>query len=340
MKKILVLGYFGYHTNQLDGQTVKTRNLLDLLKQKFSDVGYFDTQSFRYDKYGVCRMLIKILYSRTICYLPAQNNLLYIFPFLFVLAKVFRIKLLYFIVGGWLVEFLADKPFHRWMLRHLDGIFSETQLMKILLDERYGIRGVEVFPNFRMVSHTPVPHHTNGQLKLVFLARINRMKGLDTLFMLAGHIREKYHHDEVTLDFYGHVNEEDAAYFYQEVEKFPFVRYRGELQPQDIYRTIEQYDVMLLPTHYYTEGLPGTVLDAYMSGIPVVVSRWKHAEEFVKDGQTGYIIPFKEGEKELCQRVDFLWRHEDVLLALKERAYEESRLYSTDRAWNILEKYL
>lgn len=39
---------------------------------------------------------------------------------------------------------------------------------------------------------------------------------------------------------------------------------------------------MLLPTHYYTEGLPGSVLDAYMSGIPIIVSRWKHASEFVK----------------------------------------------------------
>ena len=32
MKKVLVLGYFGYRSNQLDGQTIKTRNIMRLLQ--------------------------------------------------------------------------------------------------------------------------------------------------------------------------------------------------------------------------------------------------------------------------------------------------------------------
>ena len=33
-KKILVIGYFGYKSNQLDGQTIKTRNVYKLIKLK------------------------------------------------------------------------------------------------------------------------------------------------------------------------------------------------------------------------------------------------------------------------------------------------------------------
>ena len=46
MKRILVLGYFGYLTNQLDGQTVKTRDVYRLVKEQSKDysVDYFDTQ--------------------------------------------------------------------------------------------------------------------------------------------------------------------------------------------------------------------------------------------------------------------------------------------------------
>ena len=33
MSKVLVLGYFGYQTNQLDGQTVKTRDVYRLAKE-------------------------------------------------------------------------------------------------------------------------------------------------------------------------------------------------------------------------------------------------------------------------------------------------------------------
>lgn len=32
-RKVLVLGYFGYNTNQLDGQTVKTRHIYTLAEE-------------------------------------------------------------------------------------------------------------------------------------------------------------------------------------------------------------------------------------------------------------------------------------------------------------------
>lgn len=35
--KVLVLGYFGYMTNQLDGQTVKTRDVYRLAKEQLND---------------------------------------------------------------------------------------------------------------------------------------------------------------------------------------------------------------------------------------------------------------------------------------------------------------
>ena len=50
MNKILVLGYFGLQTNQLDGQTVKTRDLYRLVSQEFDNVEYYDTEDFKINK--------------------------------------------------------------------------------------------------------------------------------------------------------------------------------------------------------------------------------------------------------------------------------------------------
>lgn len=36
-KNILIIGYFGYVTNQLDGQTIKTRNVFDLIKRNVGE---------------------------------------------------------------------------------------------------------------------------------------------------------------------------------------------------------------------------------------------------------------------------------------------------------------
>ncbi len=340
--RYLVLGYFGYRTNQLDGQTVKTRDLFRLLEENIGKgkVDYFDTQDFQYGISNIFVMFKKIMSCRCLFYLPAHNNLKYIFPVIFVFSKIFRFKILYFIIGGWLVEYLSTKLLHKWMLKRINGIFSETKLMKISLEDNYGFDNVTVFPNFRFSVFVPTMHHEKGKLKLVFLARINKMKGLDVVFSLASNIQDKGLSDVISVDFYGPVYEKDKGYFFKELEKYSFLSYKGELQPSDINRTIEKYDVMLLPTHYFTEGLPGSVLDAYMSGIPIIVSKWKHADEFVEDGKTGFIIPFENGIQEFEERVEFLYKNPDLLSEMKKNAYEESHKYSSGYAWRIIKKYI
>lgn len=338
--KYFVLGYFGYKTNQLDGQTVKTRDLYRLL-EKYIGIGkvdYFDTQNFQYDKTSVWVLLKKLVCSKYVFYLPAHNNLKYIFPIIFVLSKIFRFDILYFVVGGWLVEYLSTKPMHRWMLKRIKGVFTETKLMKKSLESKYAFDNIVKFPNFRFTTFVPTEYHEDGKLKIVFLARINKMKGLDTVFSLASFIERRK--INVSVDFYGPIYEPDRDYFFDELSKFEFVSYKGELQPEQINSTIEKYDVMLLPTHYYTEGLPGSVVDAYMSGIPIIVSKWKHAEEFVINGKTGFIIPFENGLNELISSVMFLYENPSALSDMKKNAYRASTIYHSESAWNIIHKYI
>lgn len=338
--KYFVLGYFGYKTNQLDGQTVKTRDLYRLL-EKYIGIGkvdYFDTQNFQYDKTSVWVLLKKLVCSKYVFYLPAHNNLKYIFPIIFVLSKIFRFEILYFVVGGWLVEYLSAKPMHRWMLKRIKGIFTETRLMKESLESKYAFDNIVKFPNFRFTAFVPTEHHEDGKLKLVFLARINKMKGLDTVFSLASFIERRK--INVSVDFYGPIYEPDRDYFFDGLSKFEFVSYKGELQPEQINSTIEKYDVMLLPTHYYTEGLPGSVVDAYMSGIPIIVSKWKHAEEFVINGETGFIIPFENGLNKLEEYIMYLYENPLRLSEMKKNSYIESSKYCSDFAWEIISKYI
>ena len=77
---------------------------------------------------------------------------------------------------------------------------------------------------------------------------------------------------------------------------------------------------MLLPTHFFTEGLPGSIVDAYISGIPVIVTEWKHAREFVDDGLTGYIIPFGSGQNQLIEKVLLLEQDRELLQKMQSNA--------------------
>ena len=73
------------------------------------------------------------------------------------------------------------------------------------------------------------------------------------------------------------------------------------LSQEIISRTLVNYDLMLFPTRYYTEGLPGTIIDAYIANLPVIATEWKHAREFIKDGETGFIVRFDNCQKNLTQ---------------------------------------
>ena len=104
--RIYVLGAFGFRTTLYDGQTIKTRNLLELLKGHGVDVDYYDTQEFKYNRWSIFAMFARILRCDKLFYLPAHNNLRFIFPIIFIISKLCRVDIHYFVVGGWLQEFI------------------------------------------------------------------------------------------------------------------------------------------------------------------------------------------------------------------------------------------
>lgn len=340
-QEICVLGAFGFRFPSYDGQTIKTQNLLTLLQDKGVNVGYFDTQDFKVNKLSVLRMGWKVMTCKMLYYLPAQNNLTYLFPIIYWLSRVFHTRIHYFVVGGWLVELLADKPRHRRKLSKITGIHCETQFMKSTLEKEYGFNNVDVFPNFRINDFHPKAHHEENKLRLVFMARIIKMKGLDLMFELENKIIERGLQEQISIDFYGPQQNDDGdvEYFNINLAKYPYMNYYGPLVPEDIYTTLEKYDVMLLPTHFYTEGLPGSILDAYISGIPVIVTKWKHATEFVDDGKSGIIIPFEDDGSALFAAVIRLFEDTALLNQMKGFAQEKWHEFSSEKAWELIQNY-
>jgi len=341
--KILIIGYFGYETNQLDGQTVKTRNIYELLESKMSIIrGYidfFDTQSIKYKKYNIIVLLKKILSCNKVVYLPAQNNLTYFFPILYILSKIKRFSILYIVIGGWLCEYLENKPIHKYFLKHIDGILTETNDLKNCLIQKYHFSNVITFPNFRIHSFVPSFIENNDVFKIIFMARITLSKGIDTMFNLADYFEKNPPKGKpIIIDFYGPIDKKDAEYFWEEIKKHPNVKYMGILEPSEIYTIASQYDLLIFPTRYQGEGFPGTIMDAYISGIPVIASNWKSIPEFIDINKTGFVFNLGQ-ENELYSLVINLYNNAELLKQMKQNAYKKSKEYSAEKAWNILKSY-
>lgn len=344
--KVFVIGAFGYYNNKLDGQTVKTRNIYDLLKLKHDgQVSYLDTLETRKKPWLLFSMLWQLADCNKLVLVPCTNNLSVLFPVMFYLSKLFRYEILLICMGGWQVEFfLGGGKFKKHpkvmeLCKKVKVLMPELKKVDIDLKTVCGFNNTVVFPNFRFIKNKDYPYQSDNNLKLVYFGRINRNKGYETIFNAAGFIYEQ--HLPITIDFYGQVETEDKDHFMQMVDKhLSVVKYRGELPFDSLYETLANYDLLLFPTRYYTEGFPGCILDAYISGIPVLVTDWKHSHEFVREKETGFIIPFENNQDIFNNRILEICHNRQMLKGMRENAKKEADKYSDEAAWPILKQYL
>lgn len=346
MKGFLVLGAFGYDTNQLDGQTVKTRNVYKLLQENYGEVDYVDTMHIRRKPLSLFKSLWKLIRCNKLILIPCLNNLTYIFPVVYYLSKLFRYDIIHICVGGWQLEYFIGNerfdshPRQLRLSRKIKAFLPEMIKVENDLKNQLGFTNTDVFPNFRFISSDAKQVYTTSTtLRLVFLARVDKNKGYDTIFSFAREIEEKGY--DISIDFYGPINQSDKDEFLTLVERYKsVVTYKGILQQDQVTMTLVNYDLMLLPTRYYTEGFPGSVLDAYIAGIPVIATNWKHAHEFIDDTKTGFVVSFNDSQNEFNERILTLYRDRKMLQHMKTESFKKRLQYSDNCALSVLSKYL
>lgn len=345
MKKALVLGYFGFEDNQLDGQTLKTRSNYSLLKSKegvyFDNVSFFDTQSFQKSKFNLLNSFKAISKTDILYYVPGRHNLEYIFPFIYLLCKLYKIDLHLIVVGGWLDVFLKNKPIHKHMLSKIKGIYPQTHNLSESLNKIYNYDNVFHLHNFRITDFKKEyveNKELNKRVKLVFMGRVHPEKGVKTFFKLEEELHKK-NITNVDIDLYGPMYSNFEKEFNNLMRKSNVIRYKGILNPNDIYITLENYDLMLFPTQCFTEGFPGSILDSYISGVPVIATNWKFASEFITQGKSGIIVEYGNEEAFINETIELII-NKNKLHQLQEKVSEEQFKYRPERAWDILKNNL
>lgn len=340
--RIFILGYFGNVTNQLDGQTVKTRNIYNILSNKYQ-VDYFDTQLIKYNKLSFFSIFKKIIMADKIIFMGGQRNLKLFFPLLFIISKILNKKLIYVVIGGWLSEFLLKRKFFSIILKNIDNILVETNFLKRELGN-VGFNNIGIIPNFRIVPEVrelSFNKMASSDFKIVFMARIVEEKGIYLIFeFIERYIKNKINYKKnVIVDFYGPISDKDKKKFMILIEKYSnYVSYKGILEPDNIYKVLPQYDLLLLPTFYSGEGFPGTIIDAYLSALPVIATKWKQIPEFIDHEETGFLIEYSADMLEFY--IHKLVNDNDLLIVMRKNAYIKSKFYSSEQGLKILENCL
>lgn len=346
-KKIVVLGSFGFGISGLDGQTIKTKNIFAVLQNHCREAYIYkvDTMEMKRSVTALISGIWRVISCSELIILPGQNSFSTLFPLCFYLSKIFRFEIILICIGGWQYEFFMGgdgrKP-HKSALRisrKIKCFMPEIHKVNNLLVEQLGFTNTKVLPNFRLSKPLVIRQSdSSGKIEFVFMARVIKEKGYPDIFR-AAEICAKNGRD-ISVTIFGKIGHNEIDDFFKLIESSTNVKYGGEVQPERVLHTLSNYDVLLLPTHFYTEGLPGSILDAYFSGIPVIVSEWKHSHEFVIEGETGYIIPFGDNGPLLASAMMKIDSQREQLRYMKGRALDQSKKYSEEMAWDILKEVI
>ncbi len=297
--RIGILGHFGIGLTLLNGQTVKSNNLADALEK------YTDIEVRKIDSHGWTRAPFRLLNSiktafrdcDAVIMLPAHNGVKVFSPLLLHYRKKYKKKIFYDVIGGWLPKLVSENRGLAKSLKKFDGIWVETSTMKKKLEE-LGFDNVVTVPNFKELSPISAEElvaDKSEPYRLCTFSRVMKEKGIETAANVITDINEKLGHTVFELDIYGQVDSAQTEWFDELKARFPeYIRYCGCVDSSKSVEMLRSYFALLFPTHFYTEGIPGTIIDAYAAGIPVISARWESFADVIDDGETGIGYSFDD----------------------------------------------
>ncbi len=81
---------------------------------------------------------------------------------------------------------------------------------------------------------------------------------------------------------------------------------------------MKKYDLLLFPTKYYTEGIPGTIIDAYFSGLPVLVSRWENHNDILYEKRNRNNVYEFDCIEDFEIKLEYLVNNQEMLEKMRE----------------------
>lgn len=178
-------------------------------------------------------------------------------------------------------------------------------------EEKYSVMSrLDAVPHkVKLIENIPTPVDTpllrrsklNGELKVLFISRIQRKKNLKYAIQLVNELTSN-----IKFDIYGPI--EDKLYWEEclsEIQKAPEniqIRYRGSVEHKDIYNIYPNYHVLFLPT--LSENYGHVIVESMLYGCPVIISDQTPWTD-INNHNSGFAFPLSN-RKAFTEKLDEL----------------------------------
>ncbi len=320
--------YIGGFPPPFGGVTKKNQNLYIALLEHLK-IEKIDLNEIKRKNLVETVKLIRVLLNRRNCFVVGVASkksgkkfckLLY-----FVNRKAMR-KSINFLMGGTAANDIVNDREYQKYISQFKRVYAETHGMVEAL-KKAGLENAAYYPNcrFRPENVLPELRNDNHTLRAVFFSLISPEKGIDIVIAAATLLQNTEFH------IYGEIKDGFETEFLASIASLPNINYHGVFKGKDeqVYHELSKYDVLLLPSRWKYEGVPGILVESKIAGIPAVVSNIAYNAEIVNDGVDGIVLKENTAEA-LSKALLYLDENRSVLSKLKIGAKSSAEHYYID----------
>lgn len=166
-------------------------------------------------------------------------------------------------------------------------------------------------------------------MRIIFVGRLIEAKGVQNLISACNVLWDNFTFDLVIV---GDGNYRTQLEIMVKPSYSSFVKFTGTLSRPEVFKELKQSDIFVNPS--YSEGLPTSVMEAALVGLPIIATDVGGTKEIIDDAQTGILIK--------PHNIAAISLHLGVLMSCPEVAREMGRRASVSVAakfsWDTITK--
>lgn len=329
---VAIIGHFGGEEEILDGQTVKTK----ILYSELGNATKWNIQ--KVDTYYKDKNPLKLFIDTLMCLMKnkhiivllSRNGMKFYFPVLYVFSKIFGTKVYHDVIGGSLDKLALQYRGFRTYLNSFRVNWVESEGLRQRLSS-VGINNCEVIPNFKrlnVLENYKVDYEE--PFKFCIFSRVMKEKGVEDAIESIEAINKAANKEICQLDIYGRIDDKYTERFEEIMQTASnAIQYKGMVPYDKSVEAIKKYYALLFPTYWDGEGFPGTIVDAFSAGLPVIATDWNCNAEIVDDMTNGIIYPNSEIQ-DLKSAVEWCITHKDEVINWKKSCLQKAKEYQPD----------
>ena len=329
---VAIIGHFGGEEEILDGQTVKTK----ILYSELGNATKWNIQ--KVDTYYKDKNPLKLFIDTLMCLMKnkhiivllSRNGMKFYFPVLYVFSKIFGTKVYHDVIGGSLDKLALQYRGFRTYLNSFRVNWVESEGLRQRLSS-VGINNCEVIPNFKrlnVLENYKVDY--KEPFKFCIFSRVMKEKGVEDAIESIEAINKAANKEICQLDIYGRIDDKYTERFEEIMQTASnAIQYKGMVPYDKSVEAIKKYYALLFPTYWDGEGFPGTIVDAFSAGLPVIATDWNCNAEIVDDMTNGIIYPNSEIQ-DLKSAVEWCIMHKDEVVNWKKSCLQKAKEYQPD----------